>query len=629
MKRSLIQSALTFWLSCTALGAAGQTYNYYFGNIHAHSSYSDGAKDGATTRVLTPAECYTFAKSAQHFDFLGISEHNHLQAKMHLANYAKGLLEAKKSNVDGKFVCLYGMEYGVIKNGGHVIIYGLDQLIGWEPGNYTVFSVKSDYSHLFQLIADKHGAFATLAHPATADYNGLITKRYDPTIDQAVTGVAISSGPAFSIAEDYSNGAAIKYYGYYKRLLALGYTVGPTMDHDNHYTTFGHMSPTRTVLLSQVLSRDSLLAAYHAGRFYASEDWDTQVDFRINGLPMGSHLTGTSALLINAIVKDPDPGDNIESIKLWYGKPGSGEMAKVLKTVVGQNTLQLAIKLKDDESFYYFLEITQIDGDRVVTSPIWTTSKQEKNVPINNSTEKSSGIRLSNLQANSPRLPVTSPKLPIVQVQKINLKPNITMNPQIIFWLAFAVLGISVAYCSRKYCMLKDNSTALKQPFSWSRVQLAWWTVIILTSFIAILFTYNEAPTLTTSTVILLGISAATTAVARTIDVSDAASPTTIDTGDHKSSGFLLDILSDQNGVSIHRFQTVVFNFVFGCWFIVSVLEHLHNMPDDGIDAIIPDIATTNLVLLGLSSATYAALKSTEKKPTEKPIVPGGGNGNP
>lgn len=196
------------------------------------------------------------------------------------------------------------------------------------------------------------------------------------------------------------------------------------------------------------------------------------------------------------------------------------------------------------------------------------------------------------------------------------------MNPQLIFWLAFAVLGIAVAYCSKKYCMLKDNSTAVKQPYSWSRVQLAWWTVIILSSFIAILFSYNEAPTLTTSTVILLGISAATTAVARTIDVSDAASPVTVNTlPPADGSNLILDILSDQNGVSIHRFQTVVFNFVFGCWFIVSVLEHLRNLPDDGINAIIPDIADTNLVLLGLSSATYAALKTTEKKPTAKPAA--------
>ncbi len=103
-----------------------QTYHYYFGNIHAHSSYPDGTKDGAHTGVLKPADCSKYAKSARHFDFIGISEHNHLQARMHLASYAKGLAEATTAHQDGRFVCLYGMEYGVIKNGGHVIIYGFD-----------------------------------------------------------------------------------------------------------------------------------------------------------------------------------------------------------------------------------------------------------------------------------------------------------------------------------------------------------------------------------------------------------------------------------------------------------------------------------------------------------------------
>lgn len=382
----------------TGVAASAQTtYHYYFGNIHAHSSYSDGTKDGAQTGVLTPTDCYKYARSAQHFDFLGISEHNHLQAKMHLASYVKGLAQADAANEDGKFVCLYGMEYGVIKNGGHVIIYGFNQLIGWEPGNYTVFSAKSDYSHLFQLIAERPGAFATLAHPAPTDYNDLITKRYDPTIDQAVAGVAIDSGPAFSTAEDYSDRAPIKYYGYYKKLLALGYSVGPTMDHDNHYTTFGHMSPTRTVLLSQVFSRDSLLAAYRSGRFYASEDWNTQVDLRINGQPMGSHLKGTTALQINATVADADPGDNVKSIQLWYGKPGSGETPKVLKVATGQPNLQLPFTLKTGESYYFFLEVTQQDGDRIITSPIWTTAKQNSDTPATGSLRRpaDSGQRIT------------------------------------------------------------------------------------------------------------------------------------------------------------------------------------------------------------------------------------------
>lgn len=190
------------------------------------------------------------------------------------------------------------------------------------------------------------------------------------------------------------------------------------------------------------------------------------------------------------------------------------------------------------------------------------------------------------------------------------------MNPQLYFWLAFAILVIAVAFLTAKYGMLRDMSLVGYRPYSWSRVQLAWWTVIVLSAFIAIVLDTNKAPTLSTSTVILLGISAATSAVARTIDVATPANIPPPAPGTTERSNMVLDILSDQNSVSIPRFQTVVFNLVFGIWFITSVLENLVNPPKGDIDLIMPGIATTNLVLLGLSSATYAALKTTENKTT-------------
>ena len=188
------------------------------------------------------------------------------------------------------------------------------------------------------------------------------------------------------------------------------------------------------------------------------------------------------------------------------------------------------------------------------------------------------------------------------------------MNPQLYFWIAFAVLACCVVYCNKNYCMLRDMSNAKKRPYSWARVQLAWWTVIVLSSFIAIMARYKVAPGLDESTVILLGISAATIATARTIDVSDEANPNVTRHQDDNGSNFVLDILSDQDNVSISRFQTVVFNFVFGVWFIGSVLTDLVTLPAKDVDAIIPIITPANLVLLGLSSATYAAMKATENK---------------
>jgi hypothetical protein len=187
------------------------------------------------------------------------------------------------------------------------------------------------------------------------------------------------------------------------------------------------------------------------------------------------------------------------------------------------------------------------------------------------------------------------------------------------FWIIFAVLSLIIIICDRKYYMLRDMSTAAHPPYSWSRVQLAWWTVIILSSFIAIFWAVKDVPSLDPSTLILLGISATTTATARAIDVADQANPLVWRHQDLNGSNFFLDIISDQNGPSIHRFQAIVFNFVFGVWFITKVLGKIGTCPDDDfacINAIIPVVSDNNLLLLGLSSATYAAVKTLENRST-------------
>lgn len=203
------------------------------------------------------------------------------------------------------------------------------------------------------------------------------------------------------------------------------------------------------------------------------------------------------------------------------------------------------------------------------------------------------------------------------------------------FWITFAILLFAVVFFDKTNCMLRDISKASgHQPYSWARVQLAWWTVIVLSSFIAILWGKGIAPTLNSSTVILLGISAATTATARVIDISDREKYIRTHQ-DSFGKNFFLDILSDQNGVSVHRFQTIVFNAVFGVWFIHAVLnnlvvdcssylgdaELLKACKEDAINYIMPPITNNNLILLGLSSATYAAMKITENSSAKTPAA--------
>ncbi|MCX6293447.1 MAG: hypothetical protein NT127_04030, partial [Sphingobacteriales bacterium] len=78
-------------LSLSFTTTASGVYNYYYGNLHAHSSYSDGNKDST---AFTPANDYAYAKNSLGMDFLGISEHNHAGAGMSINDWPLGVAQA-------------------------------------------------------------------------------------------------------------------------------------------------------------------------------------------------------------------------------------------------------------------------------------------------------------------------------------------------------------------------------------------------------------------------------------------------------------------------------------------------------------------------------------------------------
>ena len=263
------------------------------------------------------------------------------------------------------------------------------------------------------------------------------------------------------------------------------------------------------------------------------------------------------------------------------------------------------------------------------------------------------------------------------------------MNGQLIYFFSLVFFFFVIMILQKKYKLLKDQSACANdsKPYSFSRTQLVWWTFIILSSTVAIVWGSGKIPTFTQSTLILLGIGSLTTLSSNIVDISDyskaaasqgattaatqaaaavpatpgapaAGSATNTSTPalsrDYHSEGFLLDILSDTNGVSIHRLQALVFNLLFGAWFIYEVFrhikgispcslitasdvaaakQHLANMVKQPtktsamaramahlriaicstpINDILPIFTTNNLILLGMSSGTYIALKTTE-----------------
>src|SRR5688572_12070261 len=93
------------------LQCSAQNLNYYFGNLHSHTGFSDGNKDSLNSGVSKPDGSYAYAKLSEDFDFLGISEHNHYSTAHNPGFkkplYQQGLTMANAANEDGKFLALF------------------------------------------------------------------------------------------------------------------------------------------------------------------------------------------------------------------------------------------------------------------------------------------------------------------------------------------------------------------------------------------------------------------------------------------------------------------------------------------------------------------------------------------
>ncbi len=350
------------------------SYSSYFGTLHTHTAYSDGDLDGYCPGAGSATCCYGVGRTANNYNFMGISDHNHNEGPvMTPAKYASGLSEATAyTTANPTFAALYGMEWGTISTGGHVAIYGVNQLLGWNSGNYDVYVAKGDYNSLFNIVANTSGAFATLCHPNTTDFNNLLGSGFNQTYDNAIVGVALRNGPYNSMNTTYSDPAASNTISYWHTLLSKGYHLGPTIDLDNHNSvTMGKSSQGRTVILAPSLSPSNVMEAMRNMRFYASEDFNLNVNYNINGIfPMGSIVTQTVNPTLNVSTADGD-GETTTTIKIYYGVPGSGTLPTVLTSASASSLTYTHIF--GSGTYYYYAEITQADGQKAYTSPIWYT----------------------------------------------------------------------------------------------------------------------------------------------------------------------------------------------------------------------------------------------------------------
>jgi len=344
-------------------------YQHYYGNLHSHTSYSDGAQ--------TPAQAYAFARNTAPtpLDFLAVTEHNHSGAGMALPSYDLLEAEAAAANDDGNFVAIFGQEWGIIATGGHANVFESPTLFGWENGNYDVFVAEGDYTGLYTafLAHPPAGGLPTVVewcHPVSGDFNG-----YAVTADgkATVSLMAMGSGPAFSTSTTESDAPSTTGNEIlFQDALRRGYRVSPTIDQDNHNVTWGASTQGRTVALAAGKTKSQILGALAARRAYASMDHNTQVQFSAEEHAMGDAWTVAQGPRFVLKVVDPDLGSGVAQVDLLRGITGSSN-AVIVATSMGNSSFAW----RERQTFavgteaHYYARIRMLDNAQLWTGPVY------------------------------------------------------------------------------------------------------------------------------------------------------------------------------------------------------------------------------------------------------------------
>lgn len=359
-------------------------YRIYFGNLHSHTSYSDGSS--------TPEDAYSYARQAG-LDFLAITEHNHRKAEQGAGERADGILIAKDSQLyrdliraahkknRKDFVTFWGQEFSTIESGNHANVFGALHLIDESDvpnGNfralYENWLPQRPEVEVLQFNHPWDGKNKSLSY-GRDDYQGSYGKLRNAS-QNWLRLIEVINGPGTKPQQGLR--ATVKGETYFRQYLTRGFRLAPTADQDNHYRTWGTLTDARTGVLASELTRSALLTAWGARRCYASTDKNLRVWFEVDGIVMGGETeTDTRRLVIRYKIEDKDEPQAEYRLLLVSGNPSisDSDAEEVIADERGDHAAEVEFTTAHDSSFVY-LKLVQwpkqaAKKDFVLTSPVW------------------------------------------------------------------------------------------------------------------------------------------------------------------------------------------------------------------------------------------------------------------
>lgn len=329
-------------------------WNLYFGQLHAHTDISNGAG--------SVEEAFQYASQVDGLDFFAVTDHSDSFDNADMgaidadgadisADWAAGK-QAAASVTNGDFVGLFGFEmtWPEDKQLGHISTFNTP---GWQTRDQADFeNVPTALENYYKALASVPGSVSQFNHPD--DIHGDFERfdHYSPQYDAVVSLLEVAG-------ED-----GVVDCGYYDRALDEGWHVAPTNNQNNHNGQWGDASDARTVVLAKSLTEEALYAAMKDRRVYATQDSDLAIYYELNGTVMGSILPKSKDAEITVFLSDPtdEAIGNVEVV--------TDGGAVLVSEYVETPSQVLELSASGGRSYYY-LRITQPDGDVAVTAPVW------------------------------------------------------------------------------------------------------------------------------------------------------------------------------------------------------------------------------------------------------------------
>lgn len=327
----------------SASPAAEEDWNFYFGQLHAHTNLSDGAG--------SVEEAFQYAAQVPGLDFFAVTDHSD---SFNDEKWQRGKAAAK-AVTNGNFVGIFGYEMSFADELrlGHINTFRTDSWVAWNQEEYLYLE------NYYKTLKEMPGSISQFNHPGSQYGNFDGFGHFSPAYVESLQLLEVGSEKGVTA------------YEYYTMALNKGWRVAPTNNQNNHYGSWGDESEVRTVILAKSLSPDSVYGAMASRRVYATEDRDLKILYSVDGSIMGSVLAAPAQTAQVTVWDETDPV--IGRVELI----GDGETLISEENVASGTSLTLPIS---GDCSYYYLRINQPDGDMAVTAPVWVDLAEDMGI---------------------------------------------------------------------------------------------------------------------------------------------------------------------------------------------------------------------------------------------------------